>query len=116
MSQQSDTTQSNTADAIANAMKLAGVAKDIEYIKTVMDRLEKILNDSKLVFATKEEVKAVEAKVINNATKDELKLLEHEVLNNKTRLASIESGITWVVRIIIGGVIVALMGLIIVAK
>jgi sugar/nucleoside kinase (ribokinase family) len=113
---QPETSQVNTADAIANAMKLAGVAKDIEYIKTVMDRLEKILNDAKLVFANKEELKAIEVKVTNAATKDELKLLEQQVVSNNARLTNIENGITWVVRIIVGAVVVALMGVILVSK
>jgi 5-enolpyruvylshikimate-3-phosphate synthase len=78
---------------IANAEKLAGMAKDIEYIKIAMDDLKKFIAEFKENYVTKEEFGG----------------LEH-------RVAKIESDLSWAVRLIVGAVITAVSALVLITR
>ena len=73
--------------------KLVSVAKDIEYIKVGMDDVKKLINEVKDGYTKKEEFESL-----------------------KRRVQHIEGNATWLVRIIIGAVIVAILSLVLITR
>ena len=87
---------SNTTDKQSEKnteVELARMAKDIEYIKLSMEELKKLIAEVKDGYAKKEEFESL-----------------------KRRVQHIEGNATWLVRIIIGAVIVAILSLVLITR
>lgn len=97
-----------TPSELNTAVSFGKLSTDIAYIKDAMRDLTAAFVDFK------KEIKD------SYATKDQLKVLDdrftNKIVSIESRVSNLEAGATWLIRIIIGAVITAAMGYILISR